>query len=119
MPVDVAHRSRNNEELNKINTTLCQLADRYHHARKENGSPVLSRIDLDQCAAALGQSELQVARLHLLASTAAAMIDEAATALGLPLTKRPFEVLSDNAIDAAPSANGHALVPDVEELATR
>jgi hypothetical protein len=91
----LADRCRNNAEIYRVSVLLSQLCERYHKARKEEGRPIFPTAELAQVKGTLQQAELECAKLHALAATAAAMLDEAWQAFDLPPGDRHFAVLSD------------------------
>ena len=108
-------RAARSDELARVNHFLCQLNERHNRAVVDhNGKPVFGPPEIAQIEAVIGQAELEVGKLHMLAATSREMIDECRAAFDLPPTKRSFEVLSDN--DAAPTPKpshkgGHAGPP--------
>ncbi len=95
MDRSTAHRSRDNRELLAISTFLCQMSDRMKAANKA-GVHVFHGADRAQIEAGFNAQELNVHKLHMLAATASAVLDEARAAFGLPPMDRPFLVLSDH-----------------------
>jgi hypothetical protein len=91
----LADRARNNPEIYRCAVLLAQLCDRYHKVRKENGRPVFDFQERNQIKGTLGQIELEVQKLHMLAATADAMLAEAHAELHVEQARRPFAVLSD------------------------
>ena len=91
----LADRARNNQEIYRVSVLLAQLCERYHKARKEDGRPVLPMTELAQIHGTLAQAEQECAKLHALAATAAAMIDEAYEAFDGAAPTRHFGVLCD------------------------
>lgn len=98
-------RARHNPEIYRVNTLLGQLNERYHHAPKDDGRAVLSPPDLAQVRGTLGQCEIELEKLHALASASATMLAEAYTAFGLDGPVRPFRVACD--FDAEPTVETH------------
>ncbi len=91
----LADRARNNQEIYRVSVLLAQLCERYHKARKEDGRPVLPMTELAQIRGTLQQAEQECTKLHALAATAAAMIDEAYEAFDGKAPGRHFAVLCD------------------------
>jgi hypothetical protein len=91
----LADRARNNQEIYRVSVLLAQLCERYHKARKEDGRPALAMTELAQIRGTLQQAEQECAKLHALAATAAAMIDEAYEAFETEQPPRHFGVLCD------------------------
>ena len=60
-----------------MSVLLAQLCERYHKARKEDGQPMLAMTELAQVHGTLPAGRARMRKLHALAATAAAMIDEA------------------------------------------
>ncbi len=102
LPRILTDRTRHNAEGHKVSALLAQLCDRYHKARKEDGHPVLYPTELAQVEACLGQCERESEKLHALAATAQAMIDEARAAFRLEPLHRRFSVRCEP--DAEPTA---------------
>ena len=92
----LADRARHNQEIYRVSVLLSQLCERYHKARKEDGKPVLHRPELMQVQGTLAQAEQECAKLHMLAATAATMIDEAYRAFEIDQPRRYFDVLCDH-----------------------
>ncbi len=91
----LADRARNNQEIYRVSVLLAQICERWHKARKEDGRPVLPMTELAQVRGTLQQAEQECTKLHALAATAAAMIDEAYLAFGTEQPTRHFAVLCD------------------------
>jgi hypothetical protein len=91
----LADRARSNQEIYRVSVLLGQLCERYHKARKEDGRPMITMTELAQVRGTLGQAEQECAKLHALAATAAAMIDEAYDAFRTEQPPRDFAVLSN------------------------
>jgi len=91
----LADRARHNKEIYQVSVLLAQLCERYHRARTEDGKPVFQATELAQIKGTLGQCELELDKLHALAGSAQAMLDEAWSAFGLDTPVRHFAVLSD------------------------
>jgi phage terminase Nu1 subunit (DNA packaging protein) len=91
----LADRARNNQEIYRVSVLLAQLCERYHKARKEDGRPVLAATELAQVRGTLAQAEQEASKLHMLAATAAAMIDDAYLAFETEQPTRHFAVLCD------------------------
>jgi hypothetical protein len=109
----LADRCRHNQEIYHMSVLLSQLSERYHEARKENGKPILHPAERDQIKGTLGQCEQDLQKLHLLAATAGAMLDEAWLAFGLPTITRPFLVSCDYHDTAIlPVGDGTVGIPD-------
>ena len=91
------------------------MCEYLHHARKEDGKPVLGQKDITQATATLTMAEQECAKLHALAGTSAEMLDESWHAFGLPLPLRSFAVLTaDDPLTSVPSTattNGNGHVP--------
>jgi hypothetical protein len=115
----LADRARNNQEIYRVSVLLSQLCERYHKARKEDGRPMLALTEIAQVRGTLQQAEQECAKLHALAATAAAMIDEAYEAFGTEQVKRPFEVLSDYDTPKIPLPLGDGTVGSPDESADR
>jgi hypothetical protein len=106
----LADRARNNQEIYRVSVLLAQLCERYHKARKEDGKPVLAITELAQVHGTLLQAEQECAKLHALAATAAAMIDEAYEAFDGASPPRHFAVLCDFDTPAIPLPVGDGTV---------
>jgi len=91
----IASRARHNAEIFRVQVLLAQLSERYHRAPKENGEPRFGGPELAQIKGTLEQAELEVQKLHMLAASAAAAVDEAAAAFHCTLTPRPYELLCE------------------------
>jgi hypothetical protein len=91
----LAHRARHNPEIYHASVLMSQLCERYHRARTEDGRKVFEFRELEQVKGALDQAEGECDKLHALAATAQAMLDEAYAAWGLPAKVRHFQVLCD------------------------
>jgi NAD(P)-dependent dehydrogenase (short-subunit alcohol dehydrogenase family) len=91
----LADRARSNQEIYRVSVLLAQLCERYHKARKEDGKPILAMTELAQVRGTLQQAEQECSKLHALAATAAAMIDEAYSAFETEQPPRHFAVLCD------------------------
>ena len=89
----LADRARHNAEIYRVSVLLAQLCERYHRARSENGKPIFHPTDLAQIKGTLEQCELELDKLHALAGSAQAMLDEAWAAFGLKAPERQFEVV--------------------------
>jgi hypothetical protein len=109
----LADRARHNPEIYRVSVLLAQLCERYHRARTENGTPVFQATELGQIRGTLGQCEQELDKLHALAGSAQAMLDEAWSAFGLGTPKRHFAVLSDyDGPYTLPFGDGTVGVPD-------
>jgi hypothetical protein len=109
----LADRARNNPEIYRCAVLLAQLCERYHKVRKENGKPVFDFQERNQIKGTLGQVELELQKLHMLAATADAMLAEAYGELSVEPPKRPFSVLSDfDALNTLPLGDGTVGAPD-------
>jgi hypothetical protein len=95
----LADKARNNAEIYRVAVLLAQLSDRYHRARKEDGSAVLGRIELAQVKGTLDQCEQELQKLHMLAAASDAMLADAWRAFGFPKQCRNFEV--NTAVDTS------------------
>lgn len=91
----LADRARNNKEIYRVSVLLAQLCERYHRARKEDGRPVLPFQEIGQVRGTLQECEAECAKLHALAASAAAMLDEAWAAFHFEQPTRHFAVLCD------------------------
>jgi hypothetical protein len=91
----LADRARNNQEIYRVSVLLAQICERWHAARREDDRPVLHVTELAQVRGTLQQAEQECAKLHALAATAAAMIDEAYEAFNTEQPPRHFAVLCD------------------------
>jgi hypothetical protein len=103
-------RARNNAEIYRVSVLLSQLCERYHKARKEDGTPVFGITELGQIKGTLLQCEQEAAKLHALAAAAATMIDEAWRAFDMGPPPRHFAVLSDCDTPAIPLPLGDGTV---------
>jgi hypothetical protein len=112
----LADRARHNPEIYRCSVLLAQLCERYHRARKEDGRPVFSAMELGQIIGTISQAEQEAAKLHALARATAAMIDEACEAFGLEGPDRPFHVRCEYEADTStfPAGGGTVGVPDGE-----
>jgi hypothetical protein len=109
----VRDRARRNQEIYRLSCILAQLSERYHKARKGDALPVFGKIEKDQIRGALGQAELDLQRLHLLAATSEMMLAEAYEAFELPVPRRNFELLdNDPGPRILPLGDGTVGVPD-------
>jgi hypothetical protein len=108
----LADRARNNAEIFRLAVLLAQLAERYHGARKENGSPVFYMTERAQIKGTLEQCELELQKLHMLAAAADAMLSEAWEAFGFPKPKRIFEVYTVTDTPILPLGDGTVGVVD-------
>ena len=115
----LADRARNNQEIYRVTVLLAQLCERYHKARKEDGRPVLAMTELAQIHGTLAQAEQECAKLHALAATAAAMIDEAYEAFDGSAPGRHFAVLCDFDIPTIPLPLGDGTVGNPDYLRDR
>jgi hypothetical protein len=88
----LADRARNNPEIYRCAILLAQLCERYHKAMKANGKPVFDVQDVHQIKSTLGQVELELQKLHMLAATADAMLAEAYRELEIAEPLRTFSV---------------------------
>jgi hypothetical protein len=113
----LADRARHNPEIYRLAVLLAQLSERYHQQRKEDGKPVFGRIELAQIEGTLGQCELELQKLHMLAAASSAMLAEAYAAFELLPSSRRYGVvcrddeplylpIGDGAIVAALSESG-------------
>jgi hypothetical protein len=91
----LADRARHNPEIYRVSVLLAQLSERYHRVRKENGKAVFFTTELAQIKGTLEQCELELQKLHMLASAANAMLDEAWQAFGYETPQRLFKVTCD------------------------
>jgi hypothetical protein len=91
----LADRARHNAEIYRVSVLLAQLCERYHKTRNEAGRPVWGFAERDQVRGTLQQCEQECAKLHALAATAAAMLDEAWVECGMDPGDRHFAVLCD------------------------
>jgi hypothetical protein len=107
----LADRCRHNQEIYRVSVLLAQLSERYHKARKEDGKAVLLTTELEQIKGTLLQCEQALQKLHLLAATSEAMLDEAWCAFGPPVTKRPFVVRCDHDHAILPVGDGTVGLP--------
>jgi hypothetical protein len=108
----LADRARNNAEIFRLAVLLAQLAERYHGARKENGTPVFYMTERAQIKGTLEQCELELQKLHMLAAAADAMLSEAWEAFGFPKPKRIFEVYTVTDTPILPLGDGTVGVVD-------
>jgi hypothetical protein len=106
----LADRARNNQEIYRVSVLLAQLCERWHKSRKEDGQPVLQMTELAQVKGTLLQAEQECSKLHALAATAAAMIDETYTAFEIAQPPRHFAVLCDFDEPAIPMPLGDGTV---------
>ena len=74
---------------------LSQLCERYHRARVVDGRAIVHGSELLQVRGTLAECEKEVGKLHALASSSQAMMDEAWSAFGLDPPDRHFAVLCD------------------------
>jgi hypothetical protein len=111
----LADRARHNPEVYRASCLLAQLCERYHNSRKEDGQPILGAVEIAQVKGTLEQVELERHKLHLLAATADAMLDEAWAAFGLEPPRRSFQVTSLYD-DARPIPHHNGTAPAVESL---
>jgi hypothetical protein len=88
----LADSARNNKEIYRVSVLLAQLCGRYHAARTEHGKPVFPPVELAEIKGTLAQCELELEKLHALAGSAQAMLDEAWGAFGVKPPDRPFEI---------------------------
>lgn len=91
-----------NAELHRVSGLLGQICERYHGARKDAGRAVVIPTELAQIQATLGRCERELEKLHALAATAEAMLEEAHDAFGLECPRRRFRVECDSDKPAAP-----------------
>jgi hypothetical protein len=91
----LADRARSNQEIYRVSVLLSQLCDRYHKARREDGTPVLAATDLGQVRGTLQQADQECAKLHALAAASADMIDESYRAFFGYAPMRRYAVASD------------------------
>jgi hypothetical protein len=91
----LADRARHNPEIYRVSVLMAQLCERYHKTRQEAGRPIFNYGERGQFLGTLQQCEQECDKLHALAATAAAMLDEAYAELGLPAPPRHFAVLCD------------------------
>ncbi len=66
----LADRARNNPEIYRCAVLLAQLCERYHSTRQEGGKPAFGFAEKNQIKGTLGQVELELQKLHMLAATA-------------------------------------------------
>lgn len=116
LSIGLLARSKPNEELRSIGSLVAQLCDRYHRAGKTpDGTPIFGHDELKQVAAALGQAEIQVDKLHAVAAASQAILGEVYDAYRLPPPTREFRVVCDYdeitaglpAADGTAETNGH------------
>lgn len=91
-----------NAELHRVSGLLGQLCERYHRAPREDGRAVMIPSELAQIQATLGRCERELEKLHALAATAEAMLEEAHDAFGLECPRRRFRVRCDSDEPVAP-----------------
>ena len=91
-----------NAELHRVSGLLGQICQRYHGAPKDAGRAVVIPTELAQIQATLGRCERELEKLHALAATAEAMLEEAHAAFGLECPRRQFRVQCDSDEAAAP-----------------
>ena len=109
----VADRARNNQEIYRISGLLAQLSERYALARKEGDRPILGPGEVRAISGTLEQCGIEADKLHMLAATAALMVDEAYAAFHIDPPQRPFEVLCDHDIpQILPLGDGTVGIPD-------
>jgi hypothetical protein len=96
-------RANHNNEILRVAVLLAQLAERYHHTRKEDGKPVFWPLELKGIGATLEQAECEVAKLHALAVAAVTMVDEAYEAFGIDQPPRPYAIRLEHDGDPAPA----------------
>jgi hypothetical protein len=89
-------RARRNAEIHRIATLLGQLNERWRQLRKgTDGRPVVFLAELEQVKGTLAQAQEESAKLHALAASAQAMIDEAYRAFGIEPPESFFRVRCD------------------------
>jgi hypothetical protein len=108
----LAHRARHNPEIYHVSVLLAQLCERFHKARKENGRPVFFPTEMAEIRGTLMQAENELSKLHALAGSAQAMLDEAWRAFGFNCPERHFAVLCDYDAPSLPYGDGTVGVPD-------
>ena len=111
----LADRSRHNPEIYRAAVLLSQLCERYHSLRKEGDEPIMGPAELGQIKGTLGQIELELQKLHMLAATADVMAGEAWAAFGLEPPERSFRVISQYD-DARPTPHHNGSTPAVDSL---
>jgi hypothetical protein len=86
-------RARHNAEIHRVSVLLGQLCERYHRLPKdEDGQVLVFPVELAQIKGTLTQCEEESAKLHALAASAQAMLDEAYHAFGIEPPERLFRV---------------------------
>ena len=108
----LAHRARHNPEIYHVSVLLAQLCERYHRARKEHGKPVFFPTELAQIRATLQQAEQELDKLHALAGSAQAMLDDAWCAFGFKAPNRQFAVECHYDTPVQSFGDGTVGVPD-------
>jgi hypothetical protein len=107
-------RARHNPEIHRVATLLGQLCERWHRLPKSgDGQAVTFPAELAQVKGTLGQALEESAKLHVLAASAQAMIDEAHRAYGIEPPESFFRVRCDfdeiaNPADLAPIKLNHS-----------
>ena len=92
----LADRARHNPEIYRLSVLLCQLAERYHRARKEDGEPVFGPLEITAIEGIFSMAEQELQKLHMLAGAADAMLEEAYGAFNLNAPARSFVILAES-----------------------
>jgi len=95
LPQVLADRARHNAEIFRVQVLVSQLCERYHRAPKDNGVPRFGGPELGQIRGTIEQAELECKKLHMLAATSAAILDEACAAFAIERARRPYEILCE------------------------
>jgi hypothetical protein len=88
----LAHTARHNAEMHRVATLMGQLSERLHRTRRDNGRPLIGRLEAAQIMGTLDQAENEVRKLHMLAAAGAQMIDEAYRAFDLVPPARTMSI---------------------------
>jgi hypothetical protein len=114
LPPELPHSARHNAEIFRVATLCSQLCEHWHRARRENGVPVLTDLELLRLKATIDRIEIEVNKLHVLAAAASDMLGEAREAFGFA-SSRQSEVTSD-VPNIFPLGDGTVGVCDDDEL---
>ncbi|MGP0063534.1 MAG: hypothetical protein ACLQGP_08050 [Isosphaeraceae bacterium] len=88
-------QARHNQEMYRVSVLVGQLCERYYRTPKDGGRAIVYPAELAQVQGTLGQCELELEKLHVLAAAAQVIIDEAHRAFGLTPPSRHFRVRCD------------------------
>ncbi len=100
-------RARHNPEIHRITVLVAQVCERYHRLPKEHYIAMAPPPELAAVRSTLAVAESEMAKLHVLAASAQAMIDDGYAAYGMAPPHRHYTVACEfDAEIVRPGTNG-------------